>query len=97
LVVPEQAGPLPQVAPSATLDHAEVVAVGLQAWHTFDELVAPLPTSVPSIQHPVWQVPLLHTCPTPQIEPLTAVVHDVTDWAFWQTWQAFAWLAAPVA
>jgi hypothetical protein len=53
--------PLPQLVPSVLLDQAEVLVAGLQIWQLLVEWVAPLPTSAPSIQQPLWQVPPLHT------------------------------------
>jgi hypothetical protein len=70
--------PLPQLVPSVLLDHSEVLVAGRQIWQTFDELVVPLPTSAPSIQQPLWQVPPLHTCPVPQLAPLALAVHEVS-------------------
>jgi hypothetical protein len=70
--------PLPQPVPSLLLDHAEVLVAGLQIWQTLEELMVPLPMSAPSIQHPLWQVPLLHTWPLPQLAPLVLVVHEVS-------------------
>jgi hypothetical protein len=69
----------------------------LQIWQAFAELVAPLATSALLIQQPVWQVPLLQTCPVPQLAPLAAVVQEVAAKLNWQVWQAFAGLAAPSA
>jgi hypothetical protein len=74
----EQILPLPQLVPSILLDQPEVLVAGLQIWQTFDELVFPLPTSAPSIQHPLWQVPPLHTCPVPQLAPLALAVQEVS-------------------
>jgi hypothetical protein len=76
--VPEQVGPLPQLVPSVLFDQAEVLVAGLQIWHTFDELVVPLPTGAPSIQHPLWQAPPLHTCSGPQAAPLALAVQEVS-------------------
>jgi hypothetical protein len=70
--------PLPQFVPSALLDQPELLVAGRQIWHTFDELVVPLPKSAPSIQQPLWQVPPLHTCPVPQLAPLALAVHEVS-------------------
>jgi hypothetical protein len=89
--------PVPQPVPSVLLDQPEVMAAGLQIWQMFDELVVPLPTSAPLIQHPLWQMPPLHTCPVPQFAPLALDVHEVSAYAVWQVWQAFAGLAAPLA
>jgi hypothetical protein len=74
----EQVFPPPQLVPSVLLDQAEVLVAGLQIWQAFDALVAPLPTRAPAIQQPLWQVPLLHTCPVPQLAPLAPAVHAVS-------------------
>ena len=74
----EQVLPPPQLVPSVLVDQTEVLAAGLQIWQTFDGLVIPLPTSAPAIQHPLWQVPPLHTCPVPQLPPLALVVQEVS-------------------
>jgi hypothetical protein len=60
------------------LDQPDVLAAGLQIWQMFDESVVPLPTRAPSIQHPLWHVPPLHTWPMPQLAPLALVVHEVS-------------------
>jgi hypothetical protein len=44
---------------ASLFDHAEVDFVGVQIWQVLLELVAPLPTNPPPIQHPVWQLPAL--------------------------------------
>jgi hypothetical protein len=81
--------------PSSLLDQPEVLVAGRQIWHAFDELVAPLATSAPAIQHPVWQVPPLHTCPEPQVVPLALTVQEVVELLVRQIWQAFDGLVAP--
>jgi hypothetical protein len=88
---------VPQDVVSGLVDQVEVVVAGLQNWQVFAGLVAPLPTSAPPIQHPLWQVAPLQTCPVPQPEPLALDVHEVSAYAVWQVWQAFAGLAAPFA
>ena len=76
--MPEQVGPLPQLVPSVLLDQPEVLIAGRQIWHAFDGLVVSLPTNSPSIQHPLWQAPPLHTCSAPQAAPLVLAVQEVS-------------------
>lgn len=38
----EQVLPVPQLVPSFFVDHPDVLVVGWQAWHGFEELAAPL-------------------------------------------------------
>lgn len=55
-----------------------MLVAGLQIWQVFDELVVPLPTSAPSIQHPLWQAPPLQTWPVPHFAPSAPVVQSVS-------------------
>ena len=87
--------PVPHGVPSGLLDQSEVLTAGRQIWQAFNELLVPLPTTVPAIQQPLSQVPPLHTCPAPQPEPFARVVQEVTAEAVWHDWQAFAGFAAP--
>jgi hypothetical protein len=78
-------------------DQSDVDEEGLHILHGFDELAVPLLTSAPLIQHPLWQVPPLHTWPVPQVTPLALTVHEVVAYAVWHVWQAFDGLAAALA
>jgi len=82
---------------ASLFDQPDVVFDGVQIWQVFVALVAPLPTNVPPIQHPAWQLPVLQTFPLAQLLPSASGDQVVAETAGWQVRQLFCWLGAPVA
>ena len=82
---------------ASLFDHPDVDFVGLQIWQMFPGLVAPLPTKLPLIQHPVWQLPPSQIWPLPQLVPLPSFDQEVDEDKGWQVRHKLAELTVPLA